>query len=174
MRLLILAGVIVALCTVDPVVLSDVKVVRPQSDCQCEEISGSICALHFNSGEWRGRFPNSRNLDKTESIKEFFDFSRLLYLDNYCSHVLYNFLCFHYFPKCDTERPRLGATPCRETCNEVWTACIDHARSLSANFTFPDHLQCSNFPLGSSECSQSTGEVEDCNSQCTACPNASQ
>ena len=155
--------------------VGDVKNLQPTADsgCHCQEVVNSFCSLHFETENWFARFPNARGQDLTEALTEFLHFYRLLNMDNYCSHVLYNFLCFHYFPKCDPDRPQLGATPCRETCNEVWMACIDHARALSSGLDFPDHLRCSNFPSGASECSP-RGESAQCGSQCTACPNACQ
>ena len=164
MKLQIVSAVLLALCALTQTTSGEVKVVRPNDECMCEEIFSSTCALHFNTGVWYGRFPNTRGQEKSDAIDEFFDFKLLLDLDNYCSHMLYNLLCFHYFPQCDPNSPGLAATPCRETCNEALTSCIDHARAIQANYTFPVHLNCSNFPSGSSEgCA---------NTQCTACPNA--
>ena len=153
---------------------SDLKVIEPKHPCQCQEIMASTCALHFHTGNWFARFPNARDQDLTQAVKEFVDFYQFLTMENYCSHMLYNLLCFHYFPKCERDRPELAATPCRETCNEALMACVEHARVLRPNYTFPDHLNCSNFPSGSN-CSPVTREADrQCNGQCTACPNACQ
>ena len=150
--------------------MADVKNLQPQeNECTCNEVVNSLCSLHFGTESWYGQFPNARDQDLTQAIDEFFDFRQFLFLDNYCSHMMYNFLCFHYFPKCDLQN-RLAATPCSETCNEALTSCIDHARAIQVNYTFPAHLNCSNFPSGSSECTSATR----CNQPCTACPNASQ
>ena len=169
-----LAALCVALATAGNVR----DIIPPEtSECQCEEIQSSLCATHFGTQTWFGRFPNARNLDKSGSIAEFFHFYPLLLLNNYCSHVLYNLLCFHYFPKCSPERPGLGATPCRETCNEAIAACYDHVRARSPNYVFPEHLNCSNFHSGESNCGGGSVTGEDgsgCEETCTACPNASE
>lgn len=156
---------------------TDVKNVQTnQASCECKMWPGSICASHFHVGSWYGLFPNARSLDLTASISEFFHFLRLLRLDNYCSHALYNLLCFHYFPKCSADRPQLAATPCRETCTEAVSACLDHARAIrnDPNFVFPGHLNCTNFESGSISCDgEGASGEDDCSSKCTACPNAS-
>lgn len=150
------------------------------SDCYCQEIFGSSCAHHFGADHWAARFPNARELDLFHSLSEFQHFEPILVMDNYCSHVLHNLLCFHYFPKCDLENhSQLGATPCRETCIEATTACIEHVRAIQNNplFEFPEHLNCNNFANGSQCCitvSEVSGENDDeCDSLCTACPSAS-
>lgn len=151
---------------------SNVKNIQTtENSCQCIEVPGSICAGHFGVDNWYAQFPNARNLDLTGSIGEFFHFYPFLQLDNYCSHMLFNLLCFHYFPQCSLERPHLAATPCRETCTEAVEACLPHAEP---GYQFPEHLNCSNFQAGEIECGESSGEpdVVTCNSQCTACPKA--
>ena len=148
------------------------------ADCQCQEIPGSTCALHFGLWEWHARFPNARGLDLTASIGEFFHFQSILNMDNYCSHMLYNLLCFHYFPQCDpnSERPRLGVTPCCEVCVEAIDSCVRHARAIWRDFEVPDHLNCDNFASGS-QCDSEFGVIgegdEECDALCTACPRAS-
>lgn len=139
-----------------------------QDDCDCLEVPG-ICARHFNLETWYGQFPNARGLSLQESLTEFSHFDPLLTLDDYCSHVLFNLLCFHYFPKCSPERPLLAATPCRETCTEAVRACQRH---LGDSYRFPEHLGCTNFRSGETECQGESGDAETCNSQCTACPVA--
>ena len=174
---------ILALC-IAAVNASAIKNIQPSqsSNChyECTELSSSLCASHFGLGvdeNWYARFPNARGLGRDESITEFFHFYRLLELDNYCSHVLYNLLCFHYFPKCSAQRPRLAAVPCRETCEEAVSSCLEHARAIQKNpsFQFPEHLNCSNFHYGSSPCGDGAtdGENDNCGSECSACPNAS-
>ena len=151
----------------------NLKPVGPQRQCRCEAVSLSICASHFHARDWYGRFPNGRGQDLTRAEKEFIDFYQFLALDNYCSHMLYNLLCFHYFPKCEGSRPELGAIPCREACNEALTSCTEHARAIQPSYTFPDHLNCSNFPSRGS--SDRSGRVVEEAAHCdciTACPNA--
>lgn len=152
----------------------DLKVVEHQRRCRCEAIPPGICSPHFHMGEWYGRFPNARGQNLTDAVTEFVHFYQFLALDNYCSHMLFNLLCFHYFPNCERSRPELGGIPCRETCNEALTSCIEHARALRPNYTFPDHLNCSNFPSSSSDnCSDVIEEAPRCNC-IIACPNACQ
>ena len=173
---------IIGLCvaTSAAATIKDIHQSQP-SNCeyQCRELSSSVCASHFRlpAGQnWFARFPNARGLDLTASITEFFHFYPLMELDNYCSHVLYNLLCFHYFPKCSEERPFLAAVPCRETCEEAASACLEHLRSHDSLFQFPEHLNCSNFQHGSSTCgagsNSGSGENSNCGSECAACPNA--
>ena len=176
MKFNVRAGVLALCVTLAASTVKDIDSTETEN-CQCEQIHGSICATHFGTPNWFGRFPNARGLDKSRSIGEFFDFYRLLNMDTYCSHTLYNLLCFHYFPQCflDTH-PQLGVTPCRETCNEALAACFPHARAYDPNYQFPEHLDCSNFPTGSSECNPAHAEGEDgddCETPCIACPNAS-
>ena len=158
--------------------LADVKKVQPSDeDCPCVQASG-LCETHYNIN-WYARFPNARDQYFTNALREFLDFRQLLSLDNYCSHMLYNLLCFHYFPKCDPppsppppQRQQLHhATPCRETCIEALTTCIDQARVRNPNYVFPAHLNCSNFPSGSGDCDVPL--EGQCSTQCPACPNAS-
>ena len=172
----ILFGVL-ALCASAFASAADVKTVRPtSSNCECEEVLASFCTDHYGADSWYARFPNARDQQYTEALGEFLDFYRagLLSLDNYCSHMLHNLLCFHYFPKCEPNRPRLGAIPCQETCNEAQAACIQHARAKRPNFVFPAHLNCSNFPSGSRDCDLVLGEEAGCTAHCSACPNASE
>lgn len=170
MKLLVLVGGLIL--GVALAVASDVKNIQTgENSCQCLEVPGSICAGHFNVDNWYAQFPNARGLDLTGSIGEFFHYYPLLELDNYCSHVLFNLLCFHYFPKCSLERPNLAATPCRETCTEVVGACLPHFQA--GGYPYPQHLNCTNFHSGEIECGESSGEPDGepaCNSQCTACP----
>ena len=80
---------------------------------------------------------------------EFFNFFAVTYQDNYCSHMLIPLLCYHYFPLCSPECPRLSVTPSRQLCTEAVEACLPYARVLygeTFNSTFPEDLDCSNFP----------------------------
>lgn len=166
-------GGVIVIFSLIAVVSCEVKVLLTSSQCQCETVSAPACQYHFNIDNWYGRFPNARGQDMNQAVTEFVDFFHLLTLDNYCSHMLYNLLCFHYFPKCEKNRPELGATPCRETCNEAMNACAEHVTALPG-YRFPVHLNCSNFPPRSSDCS-SVGPPQDnsCSAKCiTACPNA--
>ena len=172
-RFQILLGVL-ALCAAACASAGDVKTVdHEESSCQCKRLVGSLCAAHYGLDVWYARFPNAREQDILGAVTEFSHFRQLLQLNNYCSHMLYNLLCFHYFPKCDPHRPRLGAAPCQETCNEAVTACIEQARIGDPDFVFPDHLNCSNFPSGQRNCDFDQIEQVTCNTQCSACPNAS-
>ena len=149
---------------------------------ECLEVPSSHCGRHF-SNDWYARVPNARRLGIPDSSLEFQDFLPLLDLNNYCSHMLFNLLCFHYFPKCDPNRPELAATPCREVCMEAVAACLPHAR-IASNFVFPpEHLDCSHFvsvhlPSGVTGSSpEGSGDQETAttspNPGPIACPNAS-
>ena len=115
---------------------------------QCSDMQSHICIGHFNTENWYARFPNSRGQLRDQAINEFNHFLTLLYQDNYCSHMLYALLCFHYFPKCLSDsRPEVVAMPCREVCEEASTAClpIAYALNILQGIGIPQHLNCTNF-----------------------------
>lgn len=117
---------------------------------QCKPLNNHTCALHFNMREgdaWYARFPNTRGLSLDRSLKEFSDFTWLLEQNNYCSHMLYTLLCFHYFPPCSPlNGPELIAQPCQEVCREATEACLPIAKAIHGDFVnIPHHLDCANF-----------------------------
>ena len=126
-----------------------------ETQYQCKELPKTIsglCADYFGRETWHGRFPNARGLDMDDSIEEFFHFFALLYQDNYCSRMLHNLLCFHYFPLCSTECPGVEVTPCRQLCSEAVKTCLPYARVLYGKIfqndkghEFPHYLNCSSF-----------------------------
>lgn len=157
---------------------------------ECKQIPRKrigLCADHFGRESWYGRFPNARGLDLDDSIVEFFHFFALLYQNNYCSHMLLNVLCFHYFPLCSPECPDIGVTPCRQLCTEAVATCLPYAHVLygdTFNKDFPHILNCSNFADTTSQtayCGSNTSSGFDNNAPCCftetevalECPNAS-
>lgn len=116
----------------------------PKIDRQCQRVEESLCARHFNF-TFLGLFPNSRGLSMSQAVSEFGEFLPLLELNNYCSHVLHSFLCYHYFPPCvSDDHPLL--LPCREVCEVAWSECLDIAYQM-LGIPPPEHLNCANFPI---------------------------
>lgn len=103
----------------------------------------SQCARHFNFS-FNGMFPNSRDLSMPQAVSEFSAFLPLLELNNYCSHVLHSFLCYHYFPPCAPES-HPAYLPCREVCEVAWKECLDLTYQMYS-IPPPEHLNCTNFP----------------------------
>ena len=124
-----------------------------ETQYQCKQVPrtlSGLCADYFGRETWHGRFPNTRGLDMDDSVVEFFHFFALLYQDNYCSYMLHNLLCFHYFPLCSTECPGVEVAPCRQLCAETVKACLPYARALYGTMfengrDFPHYLNCSSF-----------------------------
>ena len=120
---------------------------------ECRELRGSVCADHFGLATWYGRFPNAIGMSKDDSVVDFFNFFALLYQDNYCSHMLHNLLCFHYFPFCSPSCPDSSVTPSRQLCTEAVKACLPYARVLYGGAFenhFPKFLNCTSFPEANS------------------------
>lgn len=154
------------------------------NNCQCKPVTNSSCAKHFNMRQedtWYARFPNARGLGLKRSLNEFSDFSWLLELNNYCSHMLHLLLCFYYFPPCSPQYQfDLFAKPCQEVCREATDACLPIARALrDGAVSIPRHLDCVNFTSKSSAgdavrvnvaTTRSTGQ----STSVLACPNASE
>ena len=143
---------------------------------ECKQLESTRCAEHFHTRDrsWYAQFPNARGLNANQSINEFGDFSVFLDLNNYCSHMLYALLCFHYFPHCSPVRPELAAMPCQEVCREAMEACLPVARALMGgqNLHIPLHLECYHFESKESEVlrsAESNGSFVP-----LACPNASE
>ena len=103
----------------------------------------SQCARHFNFSFY-GMFPTNRHLSMRQAVSEFAAFLPLLKLNNYCSHVLHSFLCYHYFPPC-AKASHPAYLPCREVCEVAWDECLDLAYQMYS-IPPPEHLNCTNFP----------------------------
>ena len=144
-----------------------------QTTHECKRLDSNICARHFNTRSWYGQFPNERGLNANQSISEFGDFSVLLGLNNYCSHMLYALLCFHYFPQCSPQQPSVAVKPCFEVCTEAMDACLPIAHALSGKdvLTIPSHLECANFKR--MERNVSTSAETNGSSLPLACPKPS-
>ena len=120
---------------------------------ECRELRSSTCADHFGLATWYGRFPNDVGLNRDDSVVDFFNFFALLYQDNYCSNVLHNLLCLHYFPLCSPSCPDQWVTPSRQLCTEALEACLPYAHVLYGGAfenTFPKFLNCTSFSKASS------------------------
>lgn len=149
---------------------------------QCKPVTNSTCAKHFNmrvENTWYARFPNARGLSLNRSINEFSDFSWLLELNNYCSHMLHLLLCFYYFPPCSPQYQfDLFAKPCQEVCREATDACLPIVRALRGGaVSIPRHLDCVNFTSRSSvgvRVNVATTRSTGLSTSVLACPNASE
>lgn len=148
----------------------------PSSACQCLPVQQlNFCGSHFGYN-WDARFPNARgHTDVGTAIAELSHYATLFQLDNYCSHMLYNLLCFHYLPQCAQGSP-ITVVACREVCIEAKDACLEHARRRDPNYMFPEHLNCSKFDPGVPDCNVINGAEDSsgCTETCPlACPRPS-
>ena len=126
---------------------------------QCLPTYAYQCANFFSGGNGFASselfqysvFPNARDLPLTDAIREFGDFNPLLILNNYCSYLLHSFLCIHYFPPCDPTSNHVKlVVPCRAVCEEAMLQCLNFVYD-HYNIPSPPHLNCTNFPLESSD-----------------------
>ena len=91
-----------------------------------------------------GSLPNvflQRNVTEIRIELEFYD----ALLASGCSENLRLFLCGTYIPFC-AENQNPFMMPCREVCEEVQGACLDHFRFLYGGLPWPNKLQCHRFP----------------------------
>ena len=146
---------------------------------RCMPVTDRSCARFFNMREedtWYARFPSSRGLGLSRSVKEFSDFSWLLNQDNHCSSMLYTLLCFHYFSPCtpSLRNPEIVARPCREVCDEATEACLPIVRAKHGDaVNIPRHLNCTNFERGNDGAGNHvTGSANS--TVVIACPNSSE
>ena len=127
---------------------------------QCLQTYQKECVTFFKGKEvapseslQHSIFPNARNLSLVDALGEFNDFYRLLSLNNYCSYLLHSFLCIHYFSPCDPTRSNgeVFVVPCRAVCEEATVECrLDYVYD-HLDISRPQHLNCANFPVESSE-----------------------
>ena len=119
----------------------------------CRPIYQPQCATFFNGTELAYEAPIIwyTAAPLTDTLSQFNDFTQLLSLNNYCSYLLHVFLCIHYFPPCN---PALNCkeivVPCRALCEEVMAECLDYVYD-HYNIARPEHLNCVNFPVNSSD-----------------------
>lgn len=115
---------------------------------QCQLVEETQCTRHFNR-PFYGVFP-TRKLSMSQAVSEFGNFLPLLELNNYCSHVLHSFLCYHYFSPClrlgrIDEKEYTAFFPCRELCELAWSECLN-TTFQHLSIPPPEHLNCQNFP----------------------------
>lgn len=134
--------------------------VKCAPNSKCVDVYQRECAQFFNGVEgqntsnvavtstslWPSTFPNARGLFLTQVLREFQSYRELLSFDNYCSHLLHTFLCFHYFPPCIPSKPLDSVVPCRALCEEAWSECLDFVYS-HYELPRPEHLSCDNIPV---------------------------
>ena len=125
---------------------------------QCLELQSNLCLDHFGM-PWYYVLPTAGDLPQTqlELIKQFNDFGAPLSFNNYCSHQLFNLLCFHYFARCELTQGNKIAVPCRIVCEEAHRACQFAMKSVS--LSFPSHLNCSKFEVSATECESAEGST---------------
>ena len=132
----------------------------PVIERQCLHTYQKECVTFFNGKEVApsesfqySLFPNARNLSLVDALGEFNDFYLLLSLNNYCSYLLHSFLCIHYFSPCDPEsNSKVFVVPCRAVCEEAAVECrLDYVLDHYVNIPRPQHLNCANFPVESSD-----------------------
>ena len=118
---------------------------------RCLELHSNLCVDHFGM-PWSYVLPTAGDLPQTQFdlINQFNDFSGPLRLNNYCSHQLFNLLCFHYFARCEPGQANKIAVPCRIACEEAHRAC--QLAMESTGMSFPSHLNCSKFEVSATEC----------------------
>ena len=114
---------------------------NPTPPMYCTSITTPQCQ---NQPYSYGSLPNvflQRNVTEIRIELEFYD----ALLASGCSENLRLFLCGTYIPFC-AENQNPFMMPCREVCEEVQGACLDHFRFLYGGLPWPNKLQCHRFP----------------------------
>lgn len=87
--------------------------------------------------------PNWRNGTEDREIETELSSYVILYSSG-CSNALVHLLCAYYKPPCFLPNVRLA--PCRELCLYVRSTCEPTIAEYNAASTWPDHLNCDQFP----------------------------
>ncbi len=118
--------------------------------CSAKSNNGFCGSINYTSFA----IPNFRNGIYTNNgeIEDELQTYATLYSSG-CSNALVYLLCGYYKPPCfsgwDAEAIRL--TPCRELCLYVRSSCEPVIAEYNAASTWPDHLDCDQFPLKGDE-----------------------
>ena len=135
------------------VVLCWIAMSQSQSDrtasitCSNKSIDGFCSGVNYTSFAT----PNFRNGTEESEIDTELQTYAILYSSG-CSNALVHFLCAYYKPPCfSTNAGAIRLIPCRELCLYVRSSCEPVLKEFRATATWPDHLDCDQFPLGGDE-----------------------
>ena len=116
--------------------------------CSTKSNNGFCGSINYTSFA----IPNFRNGTEEREIETELISYTILYSSG-CSNALVHLLCGYYKPPCfsrrDAEAIRLS--PCRELCLYVRSSCEPVIKEYNAASTWPDHLDCDQFPLKGDE-----------------------
>ena len=116
--------------------------------CSTKSNNGFCSSINYTSFA----IPNFRNGTDDEEIDAELQTYATLYSSG-CSNALVHLLCGYYKPPCfsgwDAEAIRLP--PCRELCLYVRSSCEPVIKEFNAAASWPDHLDCDQFPLKGDE-----------------------
>ena len=116
--------------------------------CIAKSNNGFCSSINYTSFA----IPNFRNGTEEREIETELSSYVILYSSG-CSNALVHLLCGYYKPPCfsgpNAEAMRL--TPCRELCLYVRSSCEPIIKEYNAASTWPDHLDCDQFPLKGDE-----------------------
>ena len=136
-------------------VLASTAMSQSQGDC-VDQTASIVCSAKSNNGFCGSinytsfAIPNFRNSTEEMEIDIELQTYTILYSSG-CSNALVHLLCGYYKPPCysgpNAEAIRL--TPCRELCLYVRSSCEPVFTVYNA--TWPDHLDCDQFPLKGDE-----------------------
>ena len=134
-------------------VLSSTAMFQSQRD-SVDQTASIVCSAKSNRGFCGSinytsfAIPNFRNGTDEREIDAELQTYTILYSSG-CSNALVHLLCGYYKPPCfsgpNAEAIRL--TPCRELCLYVRCTCEPVIAEYNAASTWPDHLDCDQFPL---------------------------
>ena len=136
----------------DPHCIPAMPPVAVTVEAPCVKVEQPICAsLH---PDYMTQFPNKGLITQQDADVQFASF--IPALNSNCSSMLNVLLCTSHYPVC-TKRSGdyMQIYPCRDMCEEVKTDCEPFL--LQNNQSWPEFLNCSNFPNKSEEvCVNST------------------
>ena len=135
----------------DPYCIPAMPPITVTVEAPCVKVEQPICAsLHPN---YMTRFPNKGLITQQEANVQFASF--IPALNSNCSSMLKALLCTSHYPVCAKLGGSMQIYPCKHMCEEVKTNCEPFL--LQNNQSWPEFLNCSNFPNKSkSACVDST------------------
>lgn len=108
---------------------------------QCEPIEIPQCqSMPYNLTQ----MPNWMHHNTQKNARLVFEKFEIL-IDQRCSEDLLFFLCSVFVPVCPVSLNSTEIPPCRKLCERVREGCEPLLHSF--NVSWPDELECSNFPL---------------------------
>ena len=111
--------------------------------CNTQSIDGFCGSMNYTFFAT----PNFRNGTEESEIEAELRTYAILYSSG-CSNALVHFLCAYYKPPCfPTNAGAIRLIPCRELCLYVRSSCEPALKKFRATATWPDHLDCDQFPL---------------------------